>query len=51
MCALADSKWIVSFAWIEQCLRTKSVVDEVITLIIHTCTSNYDNRTQEVNNY
>ncbi|CAB3247848.1 unnamed protein product [Arctia plantaginis] len=28
MCALADSKWIVSFAWIERCLRTKSAVDE-----------------------
>lgn len=28
MCALAASKWIVSFEWIKKCLQTKDIVNE-----------------------
>ncbi|CAH2108340.1 unnamed protein product [Euphydryas editha] len=28
MCALAASKWIVSYKWVEKCLQTKDYVDE-----------------------
>ncbi|KAJ2950047.1 hypothetical protein O0L34_g11386 [Tuta absoluta] len=28
MCALAASKWIVKYAWVERCLLNKTVVDE-----------------------
>lgn len=34
MCALAASKWIVTFGWVKQSLQTKEIVNEVNYYII-----------------